>query len=73
MSRIRDAIKEGRESTEVFLNYRQDSTPFWNLLLVGILTLDTLTDDSAAQERRWRDYTFLWRAGRRFISISQTQ
>jgi PAS domain-containing protein len=36
IGRIRDAIKQGRESTEIFLNYRIDGTPFWNLLLVGI-------------------------------------
>jgi len=37
VSRIREAIREGRESIEVFLNYRQDGTPFWNLLFVGII------------------------------------
>ena len=36
VNRIRQAIKDGRESTEVFLNYRHDGTPFWNLLLVGM-------------------------------------
>jgi PAS domain-containing protein len=36
VNRIRQAIKDGRESTEVFLNYRHDRTPFWNLLLVGM-------------------------------------
>jgi hypothetical protein len=35
VARIREAVREGRESTEVFLNYRQDGTPFWNLLLIG--------------------------------------
>jgi len=36
VSRIREAIREGQESIEVFLNYRQDGTRFWNFLLVGL-------------------------------------
>jgi hypothetical protein len=43
IGRIRQAIREGRESTEVFVNYRSDGTPFWNLLLVGI-SLASLVD-----------------------------
>jgi len=36
VNRIRLSIDQGKESTEVFLNYRYDGTPFWNLLLVGM-------------------------------------
>jgi Regulator of G protein signaling domain len=41
INRIRDAIKERQESTDVFLDYRNDGTPFWNLLLdIGTSVLD---------------------------------
>jgi hypothetical protein len=40
IGRISAAIREGRESTEVILNYRTDGTPFWNLLLVGMSVYD---------------------------------
>ena len=39
VGRIRTALQEGRESTEVFLNYHLDRTPFWNLLLIGMISL----------------------------------
>jgi PAS domain-containing protein len=49
VGRIREAITEGRESTEVFLNYRNDGTPFWNLLLVGTFPCLSISDGSATK------------------------
>ncbi|KAF2797031.1 hypothetical protein K505DRAFT_236440 [Melanomma pulvis-pyrius CBS 109.77] len=35
--RLREAVQEGRETSEVFLNYRRDGSPFMNLLMMAPL------------------------------------
>jgi hypothetical protein len=35
--RLREAIKDGKEITEVFVNYRRDGSPFMNLLMMAPL------------------------------------
>lgn len=35
--RLREAVKEGKEHSEVFLNYRRDGSPFMNLLMMAPL------------------------------------
>ncbi|KAF2000224.1 hypothetical protein P154DRAFT_534889 [Amniculicola lignicola CBS 123094] len=37
IDRLRDAVKEGKEISEVFLNYRRDGSPFMNLLMMAPL------------------------------------
>ncbi|RVD82465.1 uncharacterized protein DFL_006891 [Arthrobotrys flagrans] len=37
IARLRDAIRQGREITECFLNYKRDGTPFLNLVMVAPL------------------------------------
>ncbi len=37
VARLRDAISAGKESYEVFLNYRRDGSPFLNLLMTAPL------------------------------------
>jgi len=34
VSRIRSSVKEKKDVTEILLNYKKDSTPFWNLLYI---------------------------------------
>lgn len=36
--RISEALGQGKETTEVILNYRRDSWPFWNLLCIFPIT-----------------------------------
>ncbi|KAJ4286078.1 hypothetical protein N0V90_013427 [Kalmusia sp. IMI 367209] len=37
VARLREAVKEGKELSEVFLNYRRDGSPFMNLLMLAPL------------------------------------
>ncbi|KAK6542584.1 hypothetical protein TWF694_006530 [Orbilia ellipsospora] len=37
ITRIREAVKHGREVTECFLNYKRDGTPFLNLVMIAPL------------------------------------
>ncbi|KAK6360489.1 hypothetical protein TWF730_006630 [Orbilia blumenaviensis] len=37
IARLRDAIRQGHEITECFLNYKRDGTPFFNLVMVAPL------------------------------------
>ncbi|KAH7353326.1 hypothetical protein B0T11DRAFT_116848 [Plectosphaerella cucumerina] len=37
-ARISEAVSQGKESTEVILNYRRDSWPFWNMLCLFPIT-----------------------------------
>ncbi|KAF2461397.1 hypothetical protein BDY21DRAFT_360523 [Lineolata rhizophorae] len=37
VSRLREAIQNGKETSEVFLNYRRDGSPFMNLLMMAPL------------------------------------
>ncbi|KAF2109141.1 hypothetical protein BDV96DRAFT_502953 [Lophiotrema nucula] len=37
ISRLREAVREGKEVSEVFLNYRRDGSPFMNLLMMAPL------------------------------------
>ncbi|KAK6345350.1 hypothetical protein TWF718_007268 [Orbilia javanica] len=37
VARLRDAIRQGHEITECFLNYKRDGTPFLNLVMVAPL------------------------------------
>lgn len=38
VSRIRETVSRGEECVELILNYREDGTPFWNLLYICPLT-----------------------------------
>lgn len=40
VTRIREALTECKEVTELILNYRKDGTPFWNLLVIAPLKND---------------------------------
>ncbi|KAL1900046.1 hypothetical protein Cpir12675_001152 [Ceratocystis pirilliformis] len=44
LKRIQTALKRGEESVELLVNYRNDGTPFWNLMYLCPLT-DALTHD----------------------------
>ncbi|KAH6685849.1 hypothetical protein F5X68DRAFT_209406 [Plectosphaerella plurivora] len=46
-ARISEAVGQGKESTEVILNYRRDSWPFWNMLCLFPIT------DTNGIVRRW--------------------
>ncbi|KAJ3214383.1 hypothetical protein HDU67_001716 [Dinochytrium kinnereticum] len=37
VKRLRHAIAEGEETTELFLNYKLDGTPFWNMVFIAPL------------------------------------
>jgi hypothetical protein len=58
VGRIRAAIREGRESTEVILNYRKDGTPFWNLLLVGTWILRVMLITAPVKDESGRIQNF---------------
>lgn len=58
VGRIRAAIREGRESTEVILNYRKDGTPFWNLLLVGTWILRVMLITAPLKDESGRIQNF---------------